>query len=159
MTPQTVVHQAHFCPWEFPGKNTAVDFHFLDINIENWALTKEQVIQWKNIEDSFFSKGFSHYGIFSPPIPSLFSTHTHKILYPLQKLTQVDHSLKCKEDIFSGILLSHEKEWNNAICSNMDGHRDYHTKNEVKQRTTNVWNWLCMTFKKMIQVNLCTKQK
>ena len=30
--------------------------------------------------------------------------------------------------IYSGILLSHKKEWNNAICSNMDGPRDYHTK-------------------------------
>ena len=28
----------------------------------------------------------------------------------------------------NGILLSHKKEWNNAICSNMDGPRDYHTK-------------------------------
>ena len=26
------------------------------------------------------------------------------------------------------ILLSHIKEWSNAICSNMDGPRDYHTK-------------------------------
>ena len=26
------------------------------------------------------------------------------------------------------ILLSHKTEWNNAICSNMDGPRDYHTK-------------------------------
>ena len=26
------------------------------------------------------------------------------------------------------ILLSHEKEWDNAICSNMDGLRDYQTK-------------------------------
>ena len=36
-----------------------------------------------------------------------------------------------KEDvvnIFNGILLSHEKEWNNAFCSNMDGPRDYHIK-------------------------------
>ena len=28
----------------------------------------------------------------------------------------------------TGILLSHEKEWNNTVCSNMDGARDYHTK-------------------------------
>ena len=28
----------------------------------------------------------------------------------------------------NGILLSQEKEWNNAICNNMDGPRDYHTK-------------------------------
>ena len=36
-----------------------------------------------------------------------------------------------KEDvvhIYNGILLSHKKEWNNAICSNIDGPRDYHTK-------------------------------
>ena len=30
--------------------------------------------------------------------------------------------------IHNGILLSHNKEWNNAIFSNMDGPRDYHTK-------------------------------
>ena len=30
--------------------------------------------------------------------------------------------------IHNGMLLSHKKEWNNAICSNMDGPRDYHTK-------------------------------
>ena len=36
-----------------------------------------------------------------------------------------------KEDvvcIYNGKLLSHKKEWNNAICSNIDGPRDYHTK-------------------------------
>ena len=30
--------------------------------------------------------------------------------------------------IYNGILLSYKKEWNNAICINMDGPRDYHTK-------------------------------
>ena len=30
--------------------------------------------------------------------------------------------------IYIGILFSHKKEGNNAICSNMDGPRDYHTK-------------------------------
>ena len=30
--------------------------------------------------------------------------------------------------IYNGILLSHKKEWNNAICSNMNGPRDYHIK-------------------------------
>ena len=35
-----------------------------------------------------------------------------------------------KEDvvnIYTGILLSHKKAWNNAIWSNMDGPRDYYT--------------------------------
>ena len=30
--------------------------------------------------------------------------------------------------IYNGILLSHKKEWNNAIWSNMDGPRDCHTE-------------------------------
>ena len=33
-----------------------------------------------------------------------------------------------KQHIYNRILLSHKKEWNNAICGNMDGPRDYHTK-------------------------------
>ena len=36
-----------------------------------------------------------------------------------------------KEDVvntYNGMLLSHKKEWNNTICSNMDGTRDHHTK-------------------------------
>ena len=28
---------------------------------------------------------------------------------------------------YNGILLSHKTEWNNAICSNMNGPADYHT--------------------------------
>ena len=31
-------------------------------------------------------------------------------------------------DTYKRILLSHKKEWNNAICNNMDRPRDYHTK-------------------------------
>ena len=33
-----------------------------------------------------------------------------------------------------------KKEWNNAICSNIDGPRDYHTKWNVRKRKTNtIW--------------------
>ena len=42
-----------------------------------------------------------------------------------------------KEDmvhIYHGILLSHKKEWNNAICSNMDGPRDCHTEWSKSER-------------------------
>ena len=54
-----------------------------------------------------------------------------------------------KEDmvhVYNGILLSHKKEQNNAICSNMDGPRDYHNKwsKSDKQRQiyiiTYMWN-------------------
>ena len=30
--------------------------------------------------------------------------------------------------IYNGLLLSHEKEWNNTICINVAGPRDYHSK-------------------------------
>ena len=30
--------------------------------------------------------------------------------------------------IYNGILLRHKKEWNIAICSDMNGPREYHTK-------------------------------
>ena len=36
-----------------------------------------------------------------------------------------------KEDVVhvhSGLLLSHQKQRNNGICSNMDGRRNYHAK-------------------------------
>ena len=33
----------------------------------------------------------------------------------------------------NGILFSHKREWNNAICSNMNGCRDYHIS-EVSQK-------------------------
>ena len=62
---------------------------------------------------------------------------------------------------YNGILLSHKKEWNNAICSNMDGPRDYHTKwskpdreRQISCDIANMWD-----LKKMIQMNLFTKQK
>ena len=36
--------------------------------------------------------------------------------------------------IYNGILLSHKKEQSNAICSNMDATRDYHTKCSKSER-------------------------
>ena len=49
--------------------------------------------------------------------------------------------------IYNGILLSHKKEWNHAICSNMDATRDYHTKWSKSERErqipydiTYMWN-------------------
>ena len=48
-----------------------------------------------------------------------------------------------KEDvvhIYNGIVLSHKKEWNNAICNHMDGPGGYCAKWNVRQRKTNtVW--------------------
>ena len=47
----------------------------------------------------------------------------------------------------NGILLIHKKEQNNAICSNLDGNRDFHTKWSKSERErqipydiTYIWN-------------------
>ena len=47
--------------------------------------------------------------------------------------------------IHNGVWLSHKKEQNNAICSNMDGTRDSHTKASKSERQipcdiTYIWN-------------------
>ena len=50
--------------------------------------------------------------------------------FPLGQYLLNNHP-SCKEDvlhIYNGILLSHKKEWNNAIYSNMGGPRDCRTK-------------------------------
>ena len=43
--------------------------------------------------------------------------------------------------MYNGILFSHETEWDNALCSNMDGPRDYHAKwRKLKKRKINtIW--------------------
>ena len=50
-------------------------------------------------------------------------------------------------NIYNGILLSHKKEWNNAICSNMDRTRDDHTnwsksdrERQISYAVTQMWN-------------------
>ena len=58
-----------------------------------------------------------------------------------------------------GILLNHKKEWNNAIYSNMDGPRDDHTKLSKSDKDKYHMLSLICGIKKMIQVNLFTKQK
>ena len=58
----------------------------------------------------------------------------HSTIYNSQDMDATSMSIDGwmdKEDvvqIYNGILLSHKKEWNNTICSDMDGPRDYHTK-------------------------------
>ena len=67
---------------------------------------------------------------------------------------------RCSIYIYNGILLIHRKEWNNAICSNMDGPRDYLTKwsksereRQIPYAITYMWN---LKYDKM---NLSVKQK
>ena len=43
-----------------------------------------------------------------------------------------------KEDVQNGILCSHKKDWNNAICSNVDGARDYYTKGNQSEKDKHI---------------------
>ena len=45
-----------------------------------------------------------------------------------------------KKDVvlYSGILLSHQKEWINAICCHMDRPREYHTKWTKQDRQSKI---------------------
>ena len=60
---------------------------------------------------------------------------------------------------YSEILLIHKKERNNAICSNMDESRDYHTKWSKSDRERQLYITCMWNLKKLIQMNLFTEQK
>jgi len=49
--------------------------------------------------------------------------------------------------ICNRILLSHKKEWNNAIRSSMDGPRDYHMRWSCQRKTNITWYHLYVEFK------------
>ena len=64
--------------------------------------------------------------------------------------------------IHNGILLSHEKEQNNAICNNMDGPRDCCTewsKSDTERQMSYDIAHTCNLKKKRVEMNLFTKQK
>ena len=54
-------------------------------------------------------------------------------------------SMNILVDIYKGVLLSHKQERNNAICSNMDGPEDYHTKyaKSDRKKETIICNHIC----------------
>ena len=49
------------------------------------------------------------------------------------------------------------KYTSNAICSNTDGQRDYHTKRSKEK--FHMTSFICRIVKKMIQMNLLTEEK
>ena len=51
--------------------------------------------------------------------------------------------------IYDGILLGYKKEWNNGICSNMDGPRHCHIEwSKSENEKHHMTSLLCRTFKK-----------
>ena len=67
--------------------------------------------------------------------------YTHKYIYTHIYTHTYTHP-------YNGILLSYKKEWNNAIYSNVDGFRAYHTKwsksereSQIPYNITYMWNF------------------
>ena len=64
----------------------------------------------------------------------MFTAALFTIVLPRQDMEAAQISIKRRTDkeneihIYNGILLSHQKAWNNAIYNNMDGPRGYKTK-------------------------------
>ena len=46
--------------------------------------------------------------------------------------------------IYNGLLLSHEKEWNNTICINVAGPRFYHSKLSKPDRERQIYDMAYM---------------
>ena len=59
---------------------------------------------------------------------------------------------------YNGILLSHKKEWNCAICRDRDGTRDCHTEwNKSEREKYHIL--MNVESRKMVEMNLFAKQK
>lgn len=41
--------------------------------------------------------------------------------------------------LYNGLLLSHNKEWNSAICKNMDGSTEYYAQWNKSDREREIW--------------------
>ena len=62
--------------------------------------------------------------------------------------------------IYNGILLSHKKEWNFAICNNMDGLGEHYAKwNKSDRKTNTIWYHLYVESKKYNKLVNITKKK
>ena len=62
-----------------------------------------------------------------------------------------------KEDmvhIYNGILLNYKQEWNNTICSNMNGTRECLVDDVRQRRIDNVWHPLYVESKRNYTINL-----
>ena len=89
------------------------------------------------------------------PIPQ--GSHSKPTLLSIYNMETTQMSINRgidKEDvvhIHHGILLSHQKEWNNAICSTMDGARNDHTKPDRERQTP---NYITYMWNLIVQMNL-----
>ena len=142
-----VLRIKEICQWGFGWENDIISKHYksslpsytVGENVSWYShcgkqyggsqKTKNRVTIWSSTftpghinRQNYNSKRYMHLCVHSSTIYSSQDMETTSIF--------IDRWMH-KEDvvhIHKGILFSHKKEWNNAICSHVDGPRDYHSK-------------------------------
>ena len=125
--------------WDSPGKNTGVGCHFL---LQCMKVKSEVTKSCLTLSDPMDCSlpGSSIHGIFQARVLEwgaiAFSTY-----------------------MYNGMLFIHEKEWNNAIWTNMDGPRDCYTEWSKSDRERQISYDINKMWKliEMIQMNWFTK--
>ena len=124
-------------PWNSPGQNTGVNsLSRLQGNLTNPVIEPRSASSRADSLPAEPQGKPKKTGVNNLPLlQQIFPTqelnqgllHCTWILYQLSYQGSPDNigEVVC---IYSGIWLSHWKEWDNTICSNMDGCGDYHTK-------------------------------
>ena len=93
--------------------------------------------------------------------PTMFraALHMTATTWKQPKCQSIDEWIKKMWYTHNGILLSHIKGWNNTICSNMQGPKDYHTKwSHTEKDRYHMTSFICRILK-IVQMNLFMKQK
>ena len=123
-------------PWDSPGKNTGVGCHFL-LQCMKVKIESEVAQSCPTFSDPMDCSlpGFSVHGIFQARVLEWGAIAFSIFWGPFK------------------IEVAYRKEWNNAICSNMDGPRDDYTKwiKSGRERQTScditfMWNLKCDTY-------------
>ena len=124
--------------------------------------TKNKVAMWSSnpIHGHILQKRWK------PKLKKIHNANVHSsILYNSQDIeatleVSINRGMEKEHEVYihNGIFLSHKKEWNNAICSNMDRTRDYHVKwsESEKDKYYMIFLYICGVYN-MIHMNLFLK--
>ena len=132
------LHRPTMHPCTFPN-NLSLPEMLLTGNL---SLTKEPVFSvMHGIKRKYHRVHLTYWGA------SRKTTSIHSTLGPFSHKHTHTHTQRHKSETKARKDLAHTKKWNNAICSNVDGPRDYHTKWSKSERErqipydiTYMWN-------------------
>ena len=131
---------------DYPGKYTGMGCHALLQGIFPTQGSNPGLLHYRRILHCLIQQGKDLYYIFYKAQQdhqelSMHPNAVHcSIIYNRQDMQTTEMSINRWTDnqdtvhTENGLLLSQEKQWNNAICSNVDGTGHYHTKRSESDR-------------------------